>query len=179
MVEIGEHTIAIPPGETIKEMLEDRGMTQKEFAARMNYTEKHISKLVNGEASLSQETALRLEIVLGAPASFWNGLEAGYREDLQRVKQERLEAEESACAGKYPYEQMAKAGWVKKTQNPHEKVHALRKFFEVVRLRDIPKFFPDVPAQETEGDEERYYGLLAKEQACRREMRLGNLQPAR
>lgn len=96
MIEIGEETIAVSPGETIKEMLEDRQMSQKEFAARMNYTEKHISKLIHGEVALSQETALRLEIVLGAPASFWNGLEAEYREDLQRVKQEKL-AEDGAC----------------------------------------------------------------------------------
>ena len=90
MVEIGENTIAIPPGETIKEMLADRHMTQKEFAARMDYSAKHISKLINGEAALTQETALQLEIVLGATASFWNGLEAAYREDLQRVKQEQF-----------------------------------------------------------------------------------------
>ena len=36
--------IATPPGSTIKEQLEDRGMTQKEFAARLDMSEKHISK---------------------------------------------------------------------------------------------------------------------------------------
>lgn len=92
MVEIGVDTIAIPPGETSKEMLEEQGMTQKEFADRMNCTEKHICKLINGEVALTPKTASRLEIVLGTPASFWNGLEAGYREDLQRVRK----------AAKYP-----------------------------------------------------------------------------
>ena len=90
MVEIGVDTIAIPPGETIREMLEDKGMTQKEFADRMNCTEKHIRKLFNGETAITPKMALRLEIVLGAPARFWNGLEAGYREDLQRIRQEKL-----------------------------------------------------------------------------------------
>ena len=41
--------IAVPPGSTIKEQLECRGMSQKEFAARMDMSEKHISKLINGE----------------------------------------------------------------------------------------------------------------------------------
>ena len=36
--------IATPPGTTIKEQLEDRGMTQKDFAARMGMSEKHISR---------------------------------------------------------------------------------------------------------------------------------------
>jgi len=176
MIEIGEETIAVPPGETIKEMLEDRRMSQKEFAARMNYTEKHISKLIHGEAALSQETALRLEIVLGAPASFWNGLEAGYREDLQRVKQEKLAEEEAACAEKYPYDRMAEAGWVEETQDRHKKIDALRKFFEVVRLKDIPRFFPDVSSKDPENAGTRYYERLAKEQEARRTARQRILQ---
>ena len=34
--------IATPPGATIKEQLNDREMSQKEFAARMDMSEKHI-----------------------------------------------------------------------------------------------------------------------------------------
>ena len=41
--------IATPPGATIKEQLLDRGLSQKEFAVRMGMSEKHISKLINGE----------------------------------------------------------------------------------------------------------------------------------
>ena len=37
--------IAIPPGMTIKEVLENRHMTQKELASRMDMSEKHISKI--------------------------------------------------------------------------------------------------------------------------------------
>ena len=92
MVEIGVDTIAVPPGEPSRDMLEDKGMTQKEFAGRMNCTEKHIRKLIEGETAITPKTALRLETVLGAPTSFWNGLEAGYREDLQRIRE----------AAKYP-----------------------------------------------------------------------------
>ena len=78
--------IATPPGATIREQLSDRGMSQKEFAARMDMSEKHISKLVNGEVQLTPETAIRLEIVLGVPASFWNKLEAIYREKVLKGK---------------------------------------------------------------------------------------------
>ena len=57
--------IATPPGATIKEQLNDRGMSQKEFAARMDMSEKHISRLINGDVQLTPETAVRLEMVLG------------------------------------------------------------------------------------------------------------------
>ena len=56
--------IATPPGFTIKEQLDDRGLTQKEFAARMEMTEKHISRLLNGEVAMTTEMAIRLEMVL-------------------------------------------------------------------------------------------------------------------
>ena len=80
--------IAVPPGATIKEQLEDREMSQKEFAARMDMSEKHISRLINGDVQLTQETALRLEMVLGVPAKFWNNLESEYREKIIKAKAE-------------------------------------------------------------------------------------------
>lgn len=82
--------IATPPGATIKEQLNDRGMSQKEFAARMDMSEKHISKLINGEVKLTPEVAVRLEMVLGVPAKFWDNLEAVYREKLLKVEAEIL-----------------------------------------------------------------------------------------
>ena len=81
--------IATPPGATIKEQLNDKGMSQREFAARMDMSEKHISKLINGEVQLTPEVAVRLEVVLGVPAKFWNNLEAIYREKLVKVQNEK------------------------------------------------------------------------------------------
>ena len=80
--------IAIPPGATIKELLDDRGMNQKEFAARMDMSENHISKLVNGDVLLTPEISMKLEMVLGVPARFWNNLEAIYREKIIKAEAE-------------------------------------------------------------------------------------------
>lgn len=80
--------IATPPGAAIKEQLDDRGMTQKEFARQMGISEEHISKLINGEVHLTPEMAEKLEMVLGVSASFWNKLEAIYQENLAKVRNE-------------------------------------------------------------------------------------------
>ena len=77
--------VATPPGATIKEQLVDRGMSQKEFAARMDMSEKHISRLINGDVVLTPDVAMRLEMVLGVPAHFWNNLESIYREKILLV----------------------------------------------------------------------------------------------
>ena len=126
--------IATPPGATIKEQLNDRGMSQKEFAARMDMSEKHISKLINGEVQLTPEVAVRLELVLGVPAKFWNNLEAIYREKLIKAEAENAVDKDEEIAKKLPYNEMAKYGWVPETRVLKEKVVNLRKYFEVVEL---------------------------------------------
>lgn len=126
--------IATPPGATIKEQLVDRGMKQKEFALRMDLSEKHVSKLINGEVQLTPDVAVRLEMVLGVPAKFWNNLEAIYREKLVRAEAENAMDEDEQLAKQLPYNEMAKYGWVPTTRDPKERVVYLRKYFEVVRL---------------------------------------------
>ena len=126
--------IATPPGATVKEQLNDRGMSQKEFAARMDMSEKHISKLINGDVQLTPETAVRLEMVLGVPAKFWNHLEATYREKIIKAEAENAMDADVEMAKQFPYSEMAKFGWVPETREAKEKVVNRRKYFEVVEL---------------------------------------------
>ena len=60
-----------PPGETIIDVLEERGWSQAEFAERVGFTTKHVNRLVSGNASISDDAAIRLERVLGGTAGFW------------------------------------------------------------------------------------------------------------
>lgn len=73
------NVIATPPGKTIKEQLADKGISEKEFADRMNMPEEYVRKLIGGEVPLTPEIAVQLETVLGVPAKFWTNLEAIYR----------------------------------------------------------------------------------------------------
>ena len=109
-------------------------MSQKEFAARMDMSEKHISKLINGDVQLTPETAVRLEMVLGIPAKFWNHLEATYREKIIKAEAENAMDADVEMAKQFPYSEMAKFGWVPETREAKEKVVNLRKYFEVVEL---------------------------------------------
>lgn len=80
--------IAVSPGATVKEQLEDRAMSQKEFASRMDMTEERINRLINGEIPITSAVAYRLEMVLELPANFWENLEAIYREKLAKTEAE-------------------------------------------------------------------------------------------
>ncbi|MDW7682105.1 MAG: HigA family addiction module antitoxin, partial [bacterium] len=72
----------IHPGETLKEMLEDRGMTQRELAVRTDVKEPHISGIVNCRKPISVSYAKKLEYALGVDASFWINLQANYEKEL-------------------------------------------------------------------------------------------------
>lgn len=126
--------IAVPPGATIKEQLNNIGMSQKEFALRMDMSQKHISRLINGEVQLTPDCAIRLETVLGIPAKFWNNLEAVYRERLLKVAAENAMEKDEMIARQFPYSEMSRYGWVSETRDIKEKVINLRKFFGVVSL---------------------------------------------
>ncbi len=71
-----------PPGDTIADIIEEREWTQTDLAKRLGYTTKHISLLINGKAPITEQTALKLETVLGSSARFWLTREAQYRAKL-------------------------------------------------------------------------------------------------
>jgi len=73
-----------PPGETVADLLEERGWSQQEVAQRLDYSEKHVSQLINGKVPLTEDAAMRLSSVLGAPVGFWLTREAQYRERLAK-----------------------------------------------------------------------------------------------
>ncbi|MBR5474371.1 MAG: helix-turn-helix domain-containing protein [Lachnospiraceae bacterium] len=164
--------VATPPGATIKEQLVDRGMNQKEFAARMEMSEKHISKLINGEVQLTSDVSVRLEMVLGAPAQFWSNLEVIYREKLVKVKNENEMDEDLLLIKKLPYAEMAKHGWVPATKRPEDRVIYSRKFFEVVNL-DLVKDprLNRIACRRIQGSEKSDYALLAWAQKAKLEAR--------
>jgi HTH-type transcriptional regulator/antitoxin HigA len=78
-----------PPGDNILDLLEEHGWKQTELAKRTGYTTKHISLLINGKAPITEDTAIKLERVVGSTARFWLAREAQYREGLVRVAESR------------------------------------------------------------------------------------------
>ena len=83
--------IAIPPGATIEEQLEDRGMTPKDLAEKLGWTEEYVNTLLDGETPLTPYVAECLEVALGIHADFWLRYEAYYREKLVMVEKENGE----------------------------------------------------------------------------------------
>ena len=167
MVTRSRSYIATPPGATIKEQLEDRGMSQKEFASH-GYVQKHISHLINGDVRLTHEVAYKLEMVLELLARFWNNLESIYREKIAKVAAENALDTDKELAKKFPYKEMAKYGWVPDIRSSSERVMELRKFFEVVELGKVlsQNLRPQIVCRRQSVTQKADFALLCMGTAC-------------
>ena len=103
---------AVPPGDSLVEILESVPMTQRELANRMGRPLKTINEIVKGKTAITADTALQLERVLGTPASFWINLERNYREVLARKKDEEHLKTQLAWLKQFPARAMVKLGWL-------------------------------------------------------------------
>lgn len=129
---------AISPGISVSAALEFLSMTQKNLADRTELTEKTISQIINGESSITVDTAVKFENVLGGSAAFWLALESQYKTTLLRLELEEKAELESSLAATFPYGELVKRGYVSATRDIKEKVQNLWKFFGVNSLSMIP-----------------------------------------
>lgn len=81
-------TIAFHPGYYIKEIIEESGLTQEDFAKRLGTTPKNISILIRGEQSLSIDIAMKLSRMLGTSVSYWLNLQNAYDSLIAEFKSE-------------------------------------------------------------------------------------------
>jgi HTH-type transcriptional regulator/antitoxin HigA len=127
--------LVLPPGETLAEVLEQRGMTQTELARRTGLSIKHINQIVNGSAPISPETALVLERATSVPARVWNNLEVNYREFLSRQDEDaRLEAEVDWLQ-ELPVKELVKRGFIRQTARPVDQLREICTFFGVANRK--------------------------------------------
>lgn len=129
----------IHPWETLKELLDEYRITQKELSERTWISEKHISGIIQWKNNISPEFALKLEFVFKISASFWNNLQTSYNEDMSRISEKNNLEKECETLKDYPYLILKKMWFVENTKISFEKVYSLRKFFSVSSLFQIPE----------------------------------------
>ncbi|HTO01458.1 MAG TPA: HigA family addiction module antitoxin [Microthrixaceae bacterium] len=126
-----EPDYATPPGETLREVLDDLGMTQAELAERTGLSPKHINQVVRGVAALSPDTAVLLEPVVGVPARLWNNLEANYQSQLSAQRERKSAEADRDWLQRLPCAELKRRGVLPSTNNVADLVLAARRFFGV------------------------------------------------
>jgi antitoxin HigA-1 len=77
---------AIHPGEFLKEILEDRGISQAQFARAIGVAPMRISHVFKGTRPVTAELALLFGRALGQSPQYWLNLQAIY--DLKIAERE-------------------------------------------------------------------------------------------
>ncbi|MGW4420483.1 HigA family addiction module antitoxin [Streptosporangium sp. NPDC004631] len=119
------------PGETLKETLEELGISQADLARRTGLSTKHVNQIVQGTAALSPETALLLERAIGVPASVWNILEAAWRTQLVRQEEHKALAEQVGWLDKFPLADLVARGVLPDQRKTVVNLRQLLDFFGV------------------------------------------------
>ena len=60
--------MAVHPGMMIKPELEERGISQKDFAQMLGVQASHLSEVLNGKRTLTKDLAVKIEGAIGLPA---------------------------------------------------------------------------------------------------------------
>jgi HTH-type transcriptional regulator/antitoxin HigA len=135
LYQLRETDYATSPGETLQDLMEEQGLTQRDLARRADLSPKHVNQLLHGLVSLSPAVAQRLELVTGMPARMWNQLEALYQSDLQRIQARRNLAEYSTWIDAMPVKALLKRGILPEAPDDRaSRVQQMLSFFGVASV---------------------------------------------
>jgi addiction module HigA family antidote len=122
---------AVPPGETLIEVLDEQGMSQAELARRTDFSAKHINQIAKGLVPISTETALRLERATGVPARLWINLESRFQEHRARINEDVDLSNDLDLLDRLPIAAMVTTGILTKRLKPLERLREVLAFFGV------------------------------------------------
>lgn len=82
---------AVPVGNTIQNMIEDKGFTQAQAARQMGTTPAHLNKIIKGKCRITPRIAQQLEKGLGVPAIMWLRMQAQYECNVIALELRKIE----------------------------------------------------------------------------------------
>lgn len=83
--------LAIHPGETLKDELDAREISQTDFANDIGISPTQLNEIIKGKRNITADFALLLEKALGIKAEFWMNLQTSYELDVSRIKEKNIQ----------------------------------------------------------------------------------------
>jgi HTH-type transcriptional regulator/antitoxin HigA len=114
---------ASAPGDTIADLLRERGLAGIDFAKLIGLTQEAAADLLEGRTSITLEVARRLERAFGASVEFWMSRDFQYHQDTSRLQEEFIM--------ELPIEEMVNFGWLQTPDDPSQQVATILRFFNV------------------------------------------------
>ena len=70
--------------------MENQEISQEAFSKRIGISKSKVSKIINGNISLDDETINKIALVLGTSKELWRNLESEYKGKLLEIKAEEI-----------------------------------------------------------------------------------------
>lgn len=133
---------AFPPGEFLRDELEERGWTQEEFARVIGRPPRLISEVISGKRGITPETAIRFSAALGTSAQFWMNLETAYRLfELSHADPAPPHiTREAKLREAFPVRELMKRGWVEDSEDVEVLESRVLRFYGVSSVEDARPF---------------------------------------
>ena len=131
-------SIAFHPGYYLKEIVEESGLTQEDFAKRLGTTPKNLSILIRGEQDLSIEMATKLSRMLGTSIAFWLNLQKTYNEKIAEFINAEEQSREKEVIKLIDYKYFRDMfGLPDLPRKVNEQIKVLREFLSVGSLLNL------------------------------------------
>lgn len=138
--------VAFHPGYYVKEIIEESGLTQEDFAKRLGTTPKNLSLLVRGEQSLSIDMAMKLSRLMGTGAAYWLNLQQAYDALIVEFKSEQELEQERVVFEKIDYKYFRNNFMLPNLPRKiDEQIERIRKFLDIATLTVLKR--PDMAAR--------------------------------
>lgn len=144
-----EPDYSVVPGETLREVIDSLGTSQRDLALRMGLTVQSVSRILKGDQPITHETANRLELVTGVPARFWNNLEALYREQLTKIEERQRLKKDVEWLKTIPLKELIERGQIERQDDQVSHVREVLRFYGVSSVEAWYEVWmtPDVAAR--------------------------------
>lgn len=120
------------PGQTISDILDERGMSESDLADLMGRSHEYVQRLIEGRVIITSQVAERLAMILGPSAIFWKNRESQYNADYARVNLVDQDQSHREWLREIPHASLVKNGWLNSTRTSAEKVASCLRYFDVV-----------------------------------------------
>ncbi len=135
--------LLVHPGETIADVIEDRGITQAELALRTGVTPTYVSNVINGKKDISAKFALALEYALGVNKTFWLNLQANYEAELLELTVNETVTDEEREARNHLnviVRYLRRLHLLPVSEKKDDSIISLRNVLKISNLANLPRF---------------------------------------
>ncbi|MGD9893927.1 MAG: HigA family addiction module antitoxin [Dehalococcoidia bacterium] len=129
-----------PPGDFLREELEERGWTQTDLAEILGRPYRVVNEIIAGKRRISPETAKGLAAALGTSPEFWLNLEAAYQLWRVGTDDDNPVARRARLFTIAPLKELLRRGWIEASDSIDVLEKRVADFYEVDNLDEEPHF---------------------------------------